>query len=202
MLTLEEIQAALDAICPKHSVEKTTLFGSYAHGTATKDSDVDVLVEFRPNEGSASAIIAMQDELEQLLGKKVDIVEMPTDEKSFLILDEKGIPMFLEQDERDKRLLRSFISEVAFLRTQLSNQSFSSFMDNEVLKKAVAMTIIEMDELLKALSNGCKKQYTAIPFTKITKARNAAAHAYKRLTFQRVWDFIQTEILPLETLLQ
>jgi len=44
MVPRQEIQNLADAIAAKFPVEKIILFGSYAYGTPTEDSDVDLLV--------------------------------------------------------------------------------------------------------------------------------------------------------------
>ena len=48
------------------------LFGSYADGTATEDSDVDIMVEF--NHPVGFELVDLSVDLEIILNKKVDIV--------------------------------------------------------------------------------------------------------------------------------
>lgn len=56
----------------KYSVKSLAIFGSYARGEQTEASDVDLLVEFEVTPGFA--FIRLADELEQLLGLKVDLL--------------------------------------------------------------------------------------------------------------------------------
>ena len=53
MISKETIQAMADFIVAKFDPERIVLFGSYAAGTATEDSDVDLLVEMKedPRQG-------------------------------------------------------------------------------------------------------------------------------------------------------
>lgn len=53
-------------------VRELSLFGSYARGEATTDSDVDLLVEFEQN--TFDGYMATKELLEALLEKKVDLV--------------------------------------------------------------------------------------------------------------------------------
>lgn len=54
------------------------MFGSVARGEARADSDVDVLVTFDPDAPwSLMDIVRMQDELREIFGRKVDLVEEP-----------------------------------------------------------------------------------------------------------------------------
>jgi len=57
-------------------IEKAWLFGSFSRGDATRQSDVDILVQFTPN--SRITLIkhaGMMNDLQKLLRRKVDLVE-------------------------------------------------------------------------------------------------------------------------------
>ena len=57
-------------------VLKAWLFGSYSRGEQTKESDVDILVQYdRSQRIGLLKIAGMPIDLEKLLGHKVDIVE-------------------------------------------------------------------------------------------------------------------------------
>jgi uncharacterized protein len=59
--------------CRKHHIRKLSLFGSVLRDDFRPNSDVDVLVEFEPGKTPGLAFFAMQDELSELLGRKVDL---------------------------------------------------------------------------------------------------------------------------------
>ena len=67
---LPEIDAkAVVAICRRYKVKKMALFGSAARGELRPDSDVDLLVEFKPKQGpSLWGQVRMQDALSPLFG--------------------------------------------------------------------------------------------------------------------------------------
>ena len=56
-----------------HGARNVRVFGSVARGEAKPGSDVDVLVEMKPGR-SLLDIIAIKQDLEDLLGRKVDVV--------------------------------------------------------------------------------------------------------------------------------
>lgn len=58
-------------ICKRNDIEFCALFGSFARGEADKDSDIDLLVRFSKPIGWAFYGIA--EELERVLGRKVDL---------------------------------------------------------------------------------------------------------------------------------
>ena len=61
-------------ILKKHKVKKASIFGSYARGEQKKGSDVDILVKL-PKRMSLLDIIGIEQELEDAIHKKVDLVE-------------------------------------------------------------------------------------------------------------------------------
>lgn len=76
MLTISEaIRAKRDAIisiAAKHGATRVRLIGSVARGEARPDSDIDLLVAWAEGTSLFDQIALMQ-ELERLLGRRVDI---------------------------------------------------------------------------------------------------------------------------------
>ena len=60
-------------IAARHGAANVRVFGSRALGPALDDSDVDILVELQPGR-SLLDIIAIKQDLEDLLGHSVDVV--------------------------------------------------------------------------------------------------------------------------------
>lgn len=58
-------------ICKRNDIEFCALFGSFARGEADETSDIDLLVRFSKPIGWAFYGVA--DELEKVLGRKVDL---------------------------------------------------------------------------------------------------------------------------------
>ena len=62
---------ALAAVCRKYGVKKMSLFGSAARDELRPDSDVDLMVEFKPRSRTTSFdLIDMQDKLSSLFGNR------------------------------------------------------------------------------------------------------------------------------------
>jgi hypothetical protein len=67
-------QLTLETFCQKHGVRKLSLFGSVLRDDFRPDSDVDVLVEFRPGvRAGYLTMAAMERELTAVLGRRVDL---------------------------------------------------------------------------------------------------------------------------------
>ena len=61
-------------IAEQHGAHNVRVFGSFASGEAGPDSDLDLLVELEPGRTLLDHV-ALQQDLEDLLGRHVDIVE-------------------------------------------------------------------------------------------------------------------------------
>jgi len=60
--------------CRKHHIRKLSLFGSVLGDDFRPESDIDVLVTFEPGQVIGLRIVDIEDELAQLLGRRVDLV--------------------------------------------------------------------------------------------------------------------------------
>jgi predicted nucleotidyltransferase len=64
----------IEAFCVRNHIRKLSLFGSILTPRFRADSDVDVLVEFEPDEVPGYfGLVGMEIELSEMLGKKVDL---------------------------------------------------------------------------------------------------------------------------------
>lgn len=63
----------LAELCRRHGIARLALFGSAAHGQLGAESDIDLLVEFVPGRRVGLRFITVQEELQALLGRNVDL---------------------------------------------------------------------------------------------------------------------------------
>ena len=60
-------------LCERHQIRRLALFGSVLRDDFDYDSDVDILVEFEKGSEPGFAFFRIQDELSELLGRKVEL---------------------------------------------------------------------------------------------------------------------------------
>lgn len=72
--TIEEIKEKILPILKRYHAKRAGLFGSVAKGETNEKSDIDILVELG-KEFSLLDIARINRELEEALGRKVDLVE-------------------------------------------------------------------------------------------------------------------------------
>jgi len=89
VLKFDDIQSCVKQVAKAYGVKKVTLFGSYATGKRTKDSDIDLLVEFGPRPVSLFKIANFKVELEELTGKEIDVIPGPLSRGSLLEIDQE-----------------------------------------------------------------------------------------------------------------
>lgn len=73
ILTIKEIKERIRPVIEKHGIKDVYLFGSYARGEANRNSDVDIYCDG----GDVKTLwdhSSLEDELEEALGKEVDVV--------------------------------------------------------------------------------------------------------------------------------
>jgi len=59
--------------CRRNHIRRLALFGSVLRDDFTPASDVDVLVEFEPGKTPGFAFFRMQEELSEIIGRRVDL---------------------------------------------------------------------------------------------------------------------------------
>jgi len=72
--SLDQLQSRLRPFCQSHGVARLEVFGSVATGQARAGSDIDLLITFRPEVHLGWEFFALQDELEAMLGSRVDLL--------------------------------------------------------------------------------------------------------------------------------
>jgi len=75
MLNLPDLENMIRTLLKKYHAEYALLFGSYARGDATNDSDIDLVV-FGGSTFKKSNIFAFAEDLRQMTGKEVDAFEI------------------------------------------------------------------------------------------------------------------------------
>ncbi|MDU9376963.1 hypothetical protein McpSp1_16070 [Methanocorpusculaceae archaeon Sp1] len=73
---LQKLEENLPEIRERFGIERIGIFGSVSRGEDTPDSDIDILYLFEKGRGGMNDIIPLERYLEEILGRKVDMVSM------------------------------------------------------------------------------------------------------------------------------
>ena len=85
VLSLEDINEAISSVCGRYPVSAVYLFGSYAKGKATKDSDVDLMIVSTVEGIEYYELLGL---LEERLGRKVDLIRLETAIQNVKLMNE------------------------------------------------------------------------------------------------------------------
>jgi uncharacterized protein len=73
---IEKLKSKKDELSKKYNIKSIGVFGSYARGEETPESDIDILVEYDITPGFFE-FLNLEDELSVLVNKKIDLVTKP-----------------------------------------------------------------------------------------------------------------------------
>lgn len=96
--------------------------------------------------------------------------------------------------KRDLVVLKKILQETNEIAKMVCGISESDFIANEEKQRAVCMTLINIGELVKNLSNEFRVQNVNIPWKKIAGMRDIAAHGYFTLKMTDIWQTVQSDV--------
>ena len=88
-MDITEIKNTVAQVAKSYPVLSIDLFGSYAEGSNSEDSDVDLLVCFDEKIASLFDLSDLKYDIQERLNAKVDIVAGPLKKDSYIIIDQK-----------------------------------------------------------------------------------------------------------------
>ena len=103
---------------------------------------------------------------------------------------------------RDKIVLQKVISEIDIGTGLLGDATLSEFAENELLKRAVCMTVINIGELIKNTSDELRSAHREVPWKAAAGMRDIAAHKYQTLRMEDVYNTAKIDFAELRSLLQ
>ena len=101
-------------------------------------------------------------------------------------------------EHRDRILLQKVLSEIEIAQKMMDGFSLEQFEQNEMLKRAVSMTVINIGELVKNLSEQTRLSHTHIPWKAIAGFRDIAAHKYQTLRMEDVYETVTADFPSLK----
>ena len=96
-------------------------------------------------------------------------------------------------EHRDAVILNKALSEIEIATEMVGNRSLAEFNGSEMLKRAVCMTVINIGELVKNLSDDCRQEHREILWKAIAGFRDIAAHKYQTLKMEDVYETVTSD---------
>ena len=100
--TIEEIQRRVTPVAEKYRLAAVWVFGSYARGEATAESDVDLLADLKGSSVHGWIFGGLYNDLESALGTSIDLVTSGSLEQPTRFLSELD---FRENLKRERMMI-------------------------------------------------------------------------------------------------
>ena len=172
--TIDEIRKRIVPIVIKYGIASIALFGSYARGEATDESDLDFVMDKGDLKGLR--YVSLIHELEREFECHVDVVSKDSSNKEFLLSIEKEEVLLYERKE--------------------------IYLSDKLYQDACALVIIQIGEFVGRLSDEFRDNHQEINWQEIIGMRNIFAHNYEDVIDDIVWDVIQEDIPNLKNYLE
>lgn len=214
-LRLPTIAAALRGARPAWEalgVARVRVFGSVARGEAGPDSDIDILIDFRP--GPARGLLDLmrvRDLFEDILKRRVDVMTpgalRPPLRREVLedAVDVLTVPEPAPRSHRPKRwrwrvfdLLGTVDRIVAFT----DGHSLTTFERDEVVRDAVLHNLTRLGETTKFIPQSVQDRHPEIPWVLLRDIRNTVAHDYFGIEPGLIWHTARVDLPALRPALQ
>ena len=102
-------------------------------------------------------------------------------------------------DSRDAAVLKKISEEAEIIASMIAGFEYEDFAVDEKTKRAVCMTLINISEMVKLLSDNVRQTNPAVPWRSIAGLRDATAHGYQTLRMIDIWETITKDIPQLLT---
>lgn len=94
---------------------------------------------------------------------------------------------------RDKIIIQKILSEIDIGIEMMGEDSLENFLADEKLKRAIGMTVLNIGELVKNITEETRKECGQIPWKAIAGMRDIAAHKYQTLRMEDVYYTVQKD---------
>ena len=208
-----EIIASCEEFLKQWGVKSLAMFGSVARDEATRDSDLDLLIEFESGKGMGlSDYVEIQQYLENCLGCDVDLV-VPAELKPRLrdrILSE-ALPVLPKRDRqvvtqqviyqmprKDWQIyIEDILEAIAKIDRYTKNLTFADFQADELKVDAVIRNFTIIGEAVRKIPPDMETRHPQIPRAQMRGMRNRVVHEYRSINLETVWDVIRNYLTPL-----
>ncbi len=101
-------------------------------------------------------------------------------------------------NNRDFQIISKIFKEIEVIEDLIIGYDLEKFSSDERTKRAVCMTIMNIGELTKSLTEDFRNTYSSIPWKSIAGMRDITAHKYQTLKMGDVWVTIVNDIPKLK----
>lgn len=105
-------------------------------------------------------------------------------------------------NKKEAIIIQKLISEIYMIENMVNGYDRIKFLNDEKTQRAIAMTLINMGELVKLLPMDFRVKYSEAPWKLVAGMRDIVAHKYQTLRMEDVWVTVNSDIPTLKILLK
>lgn len=99
---------------------------------------------------------------------------------------------------RDQIIIQKILSEIDVGMDMMGKTELNDFLADEKLKRAISMTVLNIGELVKNITEETRKEYPQVPWKAIAGMRDITAHKYQTLRMEDVYYTVQKDLPALK----
>lgn len=192
--TLSNLQGQL---LKDFKVKTIGIFGSYARGEATDESDIDVLVDFQEG-ATLLEWSGLNQFLEEVFAKKIDCVpfdSMREELRPYIMKDLKYMREY-------KLFLHDILEAIQKVERFVGDMNFEDFIQDEKTQSAVIRQLEIIGEASKQIPQAIREKDVNIPWKLMAGMRDVLIHSYFKVNYQIVWDTKHTLVSEVKNRIQ
>jgi uncharacterized protein with HEPN domain len=101
-------------------------------------------------------------------------------------------------DRRDRILLQKIFGETNIIADLIDGYTCETFIEDEKTKRAACMTLINIGELVKLISDELRQGNPSVPWRSIAGLRDVTAHGYMTLRMEDIWETVSGDLPALK----
>ena len=94
---------------------------------------------------------------------------------------------------RDEVIIKKVLSEITISFELMGDYDLDAFLGDEKLKRAICMTVVNIGELVKNISEQARVNYGQIPWKELAGIRDITAHRYQTLRMEDVFYTVKQD---------
>jgi len=215
-LLAERLHTTPEAIadfCQRRHIIEFALFGSVLREDFRADSDVDVLVFFGPQaQHSLQRRLEVQTDLEQWLGRKVDVTEKALIKNPFSLAEigrthrivyplERADLVFpgevnlsMTNQARTAAALLDMAEALESIQDFVAGRTYDDYATDRMLRRAIERELEILGEAANRVPKAFQMDHNEIDWGKIVGLRNVIIHRYDQIEDERMWDVITIQV--------
>lgn len=198
----------------RYALRRIGYFGSFARNEQREDSDIDVIYEIDDSLDTYEFRAELAGILGRAFQRKIDVVPQDKIKKQYasgIMEDARYVENGefygghdfsndpLKKVHRMKRqdvYLDEMLAAIAEIEEFVEGLTYDEYQRSRIHIRAVERNVAIVGEASKKLSKEIKAKNAVIPWLDWANFRNYLIHEYFQDFTERVWDIVQTKIIP------